>query len=263
MGIDARARGESLRGRWSFVFVSLITAAALGIATLVAAPERLSRVTVPPAPATSIEAPSTEVESPPEGATSSAKAPSERSAPKPRVATMLHGMCSNVVNACETMRAAVPDGFILACPKGNRRCGDGFDWGGDGEEKARHLDEAVPMAIEGVEVADDGKDILMGFSRGAFVARDVAYARPGRYRALVLIGAATIPDPKLLAASGIEKVVLASGDHDGAAKTMRAARTILVASGIQARFVSLGPVYHALPADSAKRLRDAVRWAAE
>ena len=101
---------------------------------------------------------------------------------------------------------------------------------------------------------------LVGFSRGAFVARDVIYARPGRYRGVVLIGAALAPDPQRFKDAGIERVVLASGELDGAYKTMRGAETKLRAAGIELRFVSLGKVYHTLPADTRKRMADAMRW---
>ena len=79
----------------------------------------------------------------------------------------------------------------------------------------------------------------------------------------MLIGAALEMDPKRLAHAGVRRVVLASGDHDHAAKTMRALPPRLAAAGIEARYVSLGPVYHTLPPDTARRLKDALRWASE
>lgn len=180
----------------------------------------------------------------------------------PRVVTMLHGMCSTPDWSCDAVRAAVPGGFVLACPSGNRTCDGAPDWGGAPRERARFVNDHVDEAIAPFDAVAHEGGVLMGFSRGAFVARDVAYESRGRYRALVLIGAATIPDGRRLAANGIEKVVLACGDLDGAKKTMVAARAALEANGVAARFVSLGPVYHTLPNDTAARLRDALAWAA-
>ena len=160
---------------------------------------------------------------------------------------MLHGMCGEPLASCGYWSDAGRDGSWLLCPAGNVRCGDSWDWRGDGERKARHLDE-VSRALQDRygEHVSLGDDILIGFSRGAFVARDVAYARPGRYRGLVLIGAALQPDPARFRRSGIKRVVLASGDHDGARPTMLKATARLQRGGVEARFVSTGPIWHQL-----------------
>jgi predicted esterase len=179
------------------------------------------------------------------------------------VVVMLHGMCSDAVATCAFWNQAAQEQGWLVCPDGNARCGDGDpDWRGNGETKAAHIDAAVDAlrAEHPRAVAADGDDILVGFSRGAFVARDVAYARPGRYRGLVLLGAALKPDPKRLRDSGIRRVVLGAGDFDGSAPTMRQAARLLERGGLEARFVSLGPIYHALPGDLEDRLREAFAW---
>ncbi len=178
--------------------------------------------------------------------------------------TVLHGACSDVAWTCEQTAGAATADLMVACPTGNASCDGGADWSGDGEAKATWLDavDASTRSRLGLEQPAPGADILVGFSRGAFVARDVAYARPGRYRGLVLIGAALSPEPALLRANGVRRVVLAAGDHDSAAPTMRAARDKLVRGGVEARFVSLGPVFHTLPDDTASRLAESLRWVA-
>jgi predicted esterase len=150
----------------------------------------------------------------------------------------------------------------MVCPGGNVGCGDNFDWKGDGERKAVHLDAASEevRASWPELVAAPGEDVLVGFSRGAFVARDVAYARPGRYKGLVLIGAALMPDPKRLLASGVRRVVLASGDYDGARSTMIRAAAKLKLGGVDTRFVSTGRIHHQLPHDLAKILAPHIAW---
>lgn len=176
--------------------------------------------------------------------------------------TVLHGACSDVAWTCEQTAGAATADLLVSCPTGNASCDGGADWSGDGETKASWLDrvDASTRALLDLETAAPATDVLVGFSRGAFVARDVAYARPGRYRGLVLIGAALSPEPALLRANGIRRVVLAAGDHDGAAPTMRAARDKLIRGGVEARFVSLGPVYHTLPDDTSSRLAESLRW---
>lgn len=180
--------------------------------------------------------------------------------PRTPVLTMLHGMGMSPAGTCARVAGVRALGFELFCPAGNVDYGDGTaDWAGEGEQKARHIDGALAAAV--IEPSAEGGDVLMGFSRGAFVARDVAYARKDRWRGLVLIGAALTPDAELLRANGIRRVVLASGDFDGAKKTMVAARSKLCAAGMPTRFVSLGPVWHALPPDSITRMKEALTWA--
>ncbi len=181
-----------------------------------------------------------------------------------RQARILHGACSDANWTCDRLRGALPDSLVAACAEGNATCEDGsVDWVGTGEQKADHLDAFFQnTAINEPAMTDQG-NMLVGFSRGAFVARDVALARPGHYSAIVLIGASIALDPNALKAAGIRRVVLACGDLDSAAKSMQGNHTKLAAAGIETRFVSLGRAYHTLPEDTAQRLRPALAWASE
>jgi predicted esterase len=188
--------------------------------------------------------------------------PLEPTAARASLILMLHGMCSDALATCDFWSRAGREGSFLLCPEGNGRCGDRPDWQGTGEDKAYFLDGviAAARAAYGPHLAAPGRDILIGFSRGAFVARDVAYARPGRYRGLILIGAALRPDPERLRASGIRRVVLAAGDYDGARPTMQLAAAELDAAGLTSLYVSTGKIWHQLPADLEQILRAAIRW---
>jgi hypothetical protein len=104
--------------------------------------------------------------------------------------------------------------------------------------------------------------LLRGFSRGGFDVRDFAQNLGGRYSGLVIIGAATIPDSDLLKKNGIERVVLAAGDYDGARRMMAQALVKLCSDRIPVEFVSLGKVWHALPTDSVARMGSTLRWVA-
>lgn len=182
-------------------------------------------------------------------------------APLP-VVFMLHGMCGMPTWGCDAIGEGGRNASWLVCPSGNVACGSHFDWKGDGERKAAHLDAASRevRAAHPELVAPEGSDVLVGFSRGAFVARDVAYARPGRYKGLVLIGAALMPDPKRLLESGIRRVVLASGDFDGARPTMIQAAAKLKLGGVETRFVSTGRIWHQLPHDVGEILAPHIAW---
>jgi predicted esterase len=180
------------------------------------------------------------------------------------VVWMLHGMCMDPLRTCDSWSQAARSGAWLVCPSGNARCGDRSDWSGAPEARARHLD-SVRQALDdrfGEHVASPGRDVLMGFSRGAFVARDVVYVRPGWFSTLVLIGAALVPDPATLKSAGIEHVLLASGDFDGARPTMVSATSKLVAAGLDARFEALGPVWHQMPPDMTRFVTGALQWSA-
>lgn len=183
----------------------------------------------------------------------------------PRVPTayanVLHGACCDPQGTCERLAAALPEGIELQCTTGNVECvGGGFDWRGDGEAKAAYL-EQLPGLLRTAETAPSGDNLLIGFSRGAYVARDVALARPGRYSALVLIGATIALDVPALKAAGIKRVVLAAGEYDSSFKAMQRTRDKLALNGIEARFVPMGKIFHELPKDAGLRLRDAVAWA--
>jgi hypothetical protein len=176
--------------------------------------------------------------------------------------TMLHGMCSEPLPTCELARGAATEVGWYACPTGNGHCGTAADWAGSGAVKAEFLAEslaeldAMRLGRRGAEAGD----VLIGFSRGAFVARDVAYELAGRWVGLVLIGAALVPDADRLRDHGIRRVVLAAGDFDGARPTMVKAAAALTRRGLPARFVSLGPIYHTLPADLDARLAPEIAW---
>jgi len=188
-------------------------------------------------------------------------------APAPRrvpLTVMLHGACMDPVSTCEFWSSGGREKSFLACPEGNVACGAAFDWAGPTEDRIAAVDASL-AAIDRTyaSLLDHEGDVLIGFSRGAFLARELVYARPGRFRGVIFIGAAFVPDPSRFLASGVRRVVFASGDLDGARPTMRRAAAILEARGLTTRFVSLGRIYHALPANLADIMRDQIRWIRE
>jgi predicted esterase len=157
-----------------------------------------------------------------------------------------------------------PHGFLV-CPAGNTAStepGEAFDWGGSPEDRLAALDAqlAAVETVYGPLLDHEKGDVVVGFSRGAFLARDLVYARPGRFHGMILLGAAVRLDPERLRDAGVKRVLLASGDLDDARKTMVHTAAFLPARGVEARFVSLGPIYHKLPADLGRVMREALRW---
>lgn len=92
---------------------------------------------------------------------------------------MLHGMCGDALRACERLSDAGRDGTFLVCPAGNVKCGGYDDWQGAPAQKASALDEAMESVDRafGAGVDHAAGDVLIGFSRGACVARDAEWKR--------------------------------------------------------------------------------------
>jgi len=177
----------------------------------------------------------------------------------------LHGKDQDPIDLCEGWNhEGRPRGWLM-CPAGNTagaEPGDAFDWGGSPEDRLAALDAQL-AAVESVygPLLDHAKgDVVVGFSRGAFLARDLVYARPGRFQGMILLGAAVRFEPERLRAAGVKRVLLASGELDDARKTMEHVALFLSSRGVEARFVSLGPIYHKLPPDLGRVMRDALRW---
>jgi hypothetical protein len=77
---------------------------------------------------------------------------------------------------------------------------------------------------------------------------------------MVLLGAAVRLDAERLRAAGVRRVLLAAGEHDEARPTMERTASRLASRGLPARFVGLGPIFHQLPADLGRVMRDALSW---
>jgi predicted esterase len=178
---------------------------------------------------------------------------------------MLHGMCGDPLSVCDFWNQAGREGSWLVCPGGNVACGGARDWAGSGEVKAAALDESLAVVDKayGSFIDHSQGDILIGYSRGAFVARDVVYARPGRFRGLILLGALMRPDAARLKASGVRRVVFAAGEWDMARPAMVRSAAALTGAGLPSRYVSLGKIGHALPDNLEAILRGALRWIRE
>jgi predicted esterase len=128
----------------------------------------------------------------------------------------------------------------------------------------------VELAIDtaksrhGARLRDDSV-VLVGLSQGAYavaaIVRDLAQQDESslHVRGIVLHGAGAhiaAADARTL---GV-RVALAAGDLDGAAPAMRAEADDLRRQGIEARFVSLGPVGHFIPVSSGTAIAELIDW---
>jgi hypothetical protein len=163
---------------------------------------------------------------------------------------------------CEFLHALADGRGVLICPTGNATCADGSaTWEGAPGPRAAFVRESVDAAEGALTGALRGPNVLFGSSRGAYVARDVIYeGARGRWTGLVLVGAAIALDPDKVRRAGVQRVLLASPDFDGAASTMQASQRALSRAGIAARFISLGRHPHGMTDDSPARLAANMAW---
>jgi len=187
-------------------------------------------------------------------------APASASAKKPVTVVYLHGVHGRAENGCPWLRAGASELGWLVCPEANQHLSNGtFSWTGTVADQ-RAVVERAEHAAQAQGADPTGRGVLVGFSQGAYVALDLVHASLGRYRGLVLIGAEVEPSAAVLAAGGIDRVVLAAGDLDAASLPMRRAAERLRHS-VDVRFVSLGRIGHSYETTDREALRDAIAWA--
>ena len=174
-----------------------------------------------------------------------------------RVAIFLHALCGASWHFIYTLEDVISPHAWLVSPEGNRSCGTGTSWTGNGKMLGDHLDAALSRT--GAPDSEEPR-VLVGFSQGAWAALETAKAKPGRYSGLVLIGLVMRTTASELAAAGVKRVVIAAGDRDGAAASMKGLAKQLEREDFPVRYVSLGPVGHTIPLDANARLHDAVEW---
>lgn len=186
---------------------------------------------------------------------------SSASPAKPITVVYLHGIHGRAENGCPWLREGASLVGWLVCPRANEHlANDTFSWAGSVAEQHAVVARAERAAqAQGADPESAG--VLVGFSQGAYVALDLVRARLGRHRGLVLIGAGVEPSRDMLVAAGIDRIVLAAGDLDGASPSMQRAAARLRREGMAVRFVSLGRIGHSYATTETEALRDAIAWA--
>lgn len=189
-------------------------------------------------------------------------APARRPAP---AVVYLHGMCGEPENGCAWLADGAASFGWLVCPRANGACaggGPGASWSGNLAARRASIDDALAVAAREHPGAIDlvARTVLVGFSQGAYLALDLALATPQKYKGLLLIGAYVDPPRAALERAGIERVVFAAGDYDGARPAMQRAAERLAREGFSARWVSLGRVGHTYASNPKETVRDALVW---
>jgi predicted esterase len=190
-----------------------------------------------------------------------AYSPADVAAPRPAI-VYLHGMWASPEDSCGLFQHAATAFGFLVCPRGNAPLGDGKMWAGTYASVAPSVHAAIDAAAAMApgKLDRSGGGTLLGYSNGAYFAAEIAQAERGKWTGLVLLSMHLELDAARLRAAGVRRVVLAAGDKDGARDSMRTLAERVDAAGLPARFTSLGPGGHELPADIDARMCDAVAW---
>ena len=180
---------------------------------------------------------------------------------KPLTVVYLHGIHGRAENGCPWLREGSSELGWLVCPEANEHlANDTFSWAGTAAAQ-RAVVARAERAARAQGADPESASVLVGFSQGAFVALELTARHLGHYRGLVLIGADVAPSRAMLDASGVNRIVLAAGDLDGASASMKRAAEHLRREGMDARFVSLGRIGHSYETTEKEALRDAIVWA--
>lgn len=178
-----------------------------------------------------------------------------------RVTVVLHGMCSEPVNACRHFAAAITASEHLVCPRASLRCdGGGSIWPQRGF--AAQVERAVARgeaSLAGRVDAASGRT-LIGYSLGAFRALTLAEQGAGKYPRVMLIGAKIQPDARRLQESGVERLLLSAGSWDMMHDHMQKESRRLLRAGVTTTFLGLGPVGHAFTPSFSGYLPQALDW---
>jgi predicted esterase len=178
-----------------------------------------------------------------------------------RITVVLHGMCSEPVNACRHFAQQVTEDEHLICPRASRRCdGGGSIWPQLGF--VPQIERAVTRAEQALGDRVDSSEgrTLIGYSLGAFRALALAEQAQGRYPRVMLIGAKIYPNHKRLRENGVQRLLMSAGAWDMMHDHMRRETQRLARAGFTTRFLGLGPVGHFFTPSFGDYLPEALRW---
>jgi predicted esterase len=189
--------------------------------------------------------------------------PSSSKKAKPMV-MMLHGMCGMPTRTCSYIDKAGTKHGWLVCPKAQAQCpsGGGSIWFGDTKHTTKTIDETLSvLQTTYPHQIDNNHSILVGFSQGAYVASLEAMSGKHSWKGVILLASSVNLSPTKLREAGIQRVLLAAGDLDQTARSMKTTTRYLQKNGIEATYWSLGNIGHTFPKNFNAWLSRAIEWA--
>jgi hypothetical protein len=185
-----------------------------------------------------------------------------------RLLAMLHGLCNPPGYTCGSWQNESKDIGFLVCPTGDGNCGPMLHYAPTWIEPWSKMDDDLELAIAKVDAMYPGEvvrndSVLLGFSRGAYVAPYIACRHPGRWPYLVLIEADVELSAKLLTGAGVRAVAMLAGDVGNEIRGEKRTVDRLQKDGYPAKFWAMPAAGHFYSANIATLLPEAIAWVTE
>ena len=172
----------------------------------------------------------------------------------PRLLAAIHGVCTPPSYVCGEWQNAASDKGLLVCPTGNSSCGPDGTGGPTWEGPFSGIDTDLELSIEAVRrqlapsLTHDGA-VLVGYSRGGYVAVITAVRHPGRWPFLIVNEADVDLTVPMLRGAGVRAVALIAGEWGTQLAGERRTAAALMAEGYPARVWVMGKTGHPYSTD--------------
>jgi hypothetical protein len=173
---------------------------------------------------------------------------------RPRLLAAIHGVCTPPSYVCGEWENAASDHGLLVCPTGNSSCGPEGTGGPTWEGPFSGIDADLELSVEAVRQRlvpslTHAGAVLVGYSRGGYVAVITAVRHPGRWPFLIINEADVDLTVPMLRGAGVRAVALIAGEWGTQLTGERRTAAALMAEGYPARVWVMGKTGHPYSAD--------------
>lgn len=177
----------------------------------------------------------------------------------------LHGMCNAPEYSCAPWLDAAGETHFVTCPRGGERCGADGGFGPYWARDASNVEADLDRAIDALDDASHGRlersrAVLTGFSRGGYLALDLAKREPGRWPYLVIVEADIRVDAAMLEKAGVKAIALVTGELSTQRHGMEKSASALALAGFRSRLWVMPGAGHAYSTDIATIAREALSF---
>jgi dienelactone hydrolase len=177
----------------------------------------------------------------------------------------LHGMCNAPEYSCAPWLAAAGESHFVTCPRGGERCGADGGFGPYWARDAALVDEDLNRAIDAIDRESGGRleragAVLTGFSRGGYLALDLAKREPGRWPYLVIVEADVRVDAAMLEKAGVKAIAFVTGELSTQRRGMEKSAAALSTAGVRSKLWVMPGAGHAYSTDIAAIAKEALTF---
>ncbi|MFO0660702.1 MAG: dienelactone hydrolase family protein [Polyangiaceae bacterium] len=168
----------------------------------------------------------------------------------------LHGMCNEPEYSCSPWLAAAGERYFVTCPRGPNHCGADGGFGPYFPRDAANVQEDLDAAVSSIEELSEGRlsqgdAVLTGFSRGGYLALDLAKRAPGRWPYLILVESDVRVDAEMLSKAGVRAIGLIAGEMSTQRAGMEKSYRKLSEQGVRVKLWVMPGAGHAYSNDIA------------